>query len=67
MNTPQCAEIIEQIDDGDEVTSAPPGAPTKPANPNKMVNLDKIARNLDPLLAQCAVIVDDPDQTPSSC
>ena len=63
MNTPQCAEIIEQVDDGIEVTSAPPGAPVKAPRPPTTANLESITRNLDPLLAHCAVIVNDPDQT----
>ena len=42
----QTAEVAEQNDDGDEVSS----------------QLDKIA-SIDPLLAQCAVIVGDPIQT----
>jgi hypothetical protein len=43
---PQKAEITEQKDHGDEVSS----------------QLKKIA-TIDPLLAHCAVIVDDPEQT----
>ena len=43
---PQNAEVTEQKDDGDEVSS----------------QLNKIA-SIDPLLAQCAVIVNDPVQT----
>jgi hypothetical protein len=43
---PQKAEISEQNDSGDEVTS----------------QLSKIA-TIDPLLAQCAAILDDPAQT----
>lgn len=60
---PQCAEITEQKDEGEEVTSAPPGAPMKPRAPPTFAQLDTISRNLDPLLAQCAVIMGDPDQT----
>jgi hypothetical protein len=43
---PQNAEVTEQKDEGDEVSS----------------QLKKIA-SIDPLLAQCAVLVGDPDQT----
>lgn len=61
--TPQRAEIIEQNDDGEEVTSAPPGAPMKPRAPPTLAQLDTISRNLNPDLARCAVMVSDPDQT----
>ena len=44
---PQNAEVTEQKDDGEEVISS---------------QLEKIA-TIDPLLAQCAVIVNDPVQT----
>ena len=46
VEQPRKAEIIEQKDNGEEVTS----------------QLKKIA-TIDPLLAQCAVIVNDPVQT----
>ena len=46
IREPQNAEITEQTDSGDEVTS----------------QLAKIA-TIDPLLASCAVILDDPVQT----
>jgi hypothetical protein len=60
---PQNAEIIEQKDDDPEVSSECPGAPKKPAKSAEASDLEKISRNLDPLLAQCAVIVGDPVQT----
>ncbi len=46
-DAPQNAEVIEARDDGQEVTS----------------RLDTIARNLNPELAACAAIVNDPEQT----
>ena len=46
VETPQNAEVTEQTDTGDEVSS----------------ELKKIA-TIDPLLAQCAAILDDPVQT----
>jgi hypothetical protein len=46
VERPQQAEVTEQKDDGDDVTS----------------QLKSIS-NIDPLLAHCAVIVGDPDQT----
>ena len=46
VEVPQTAEIIEQKDEGEEVSS----------------QLVKIA-TIDPLLAQCAAIVNDPEQT----
>jgi len=42
VEKPQQAEVIEQKDDGEEVTSQ---------------------LKIDPLLAQCAAMVGDPDQT----
>jgi hypothetical protein len=65
VEEPQNAEVIEQRDDGDEVTSTPPPTPRAepvcPGAPRK-TDLEKIS-SIDPLLAQCAVIVGDPDQT----
>lgn len=46
VEKPQTAEVTEQKDDGEEISS----------------QLDKIA-TIDPLLAQCAVMVGDPSQT----
>jgi hypothetical protein len=63
MDTPQKAEIIEQKDNGAEVSSKCPGAPKKPAQAIKAKDLDTIARNLGPDLAFCARMVNDPDQT----
>lgn len=85
VEEPQNAEVIEQSDDGEEVSSTPrggsvcPGAPLKAlydhiAEFKEAVNkvtpetvaadpkLSKIS-SIDPLLAACAVIVDDPAQT----
>jgi len=65
VEEPQNAEVSEQRDDGEEVTSTPPPTPRSepvcPGAPRK-TDLEKIA-SIDPLLAQCAVIVDDPEQT----
>ena len=65
VEEPQNAEIIEQNDDDEEVSSTPPptprGEPVCPGAPLKS-DLEKIA-SIDPLLAQCAVIVGDPEQT----
>lgn len=63
IEEPQDAEITEQTDSDTEVSSATPGAPQKGPAPPSDTDLDKIARNLDPLLAQCAVILNDPVQT----
>jgi len=63
MEPSQNADIVEQVDEGEEVTSAPPGAPVKGPRPPMTAQLNTIAKNLDPLLAQCAVMVGDPDQT----
>ena len=65
MEPSQNADIYEQMDDGIEVTSPPPGAPVKAPRPppTNTELLNTIARNLNPLLAECAVMVNDPDQT----
>ena len=63
VDQPQDAEVTESPDEGQEVSSKCPDAPRKPDAVTEARNLDTIARNLDPLLAQCAVIVGDPDQT----
>ena len=65
VEEPQNAEVIEQRDDGEEVSSTPPPTPcTEPVCPGapRKTDLEKIA-SIDPLLAQCAVMVGDPDQT----
>jgi hypothetical protein len=62
---PQCAEVIEQSDDGDEVTSTPPPTPRAepvcPGTPRK-TDLEKIA-TIDPNLATLAAFLNDPVQT----
>jgi hypothetical protein len=62
---PQCAEVIEQSDDGDEVTSTPPPTPrTEPVCPGapRKTDLEKIA-TIDPNLATLAAFLNDPEQT----
>lgn len=65
VEEPQNAEVIEQSDEGQEVSSTPPPTPRAepvcPGAPRK-TDLEKIA-SIDPLLAQCAVMVGDPEQT----
>jgi hypothetical protein len=62
---PQDAEVIEQKDQDEEVSSTPPSTPCQspkcPGAPRKS-DIDKIA-SIDPLLAQCAVMLGDPVQT----
>ena len=43
---PQNAEILEQPDDGVEVTSDCPGAPRKAPKVSEAINLEKITKNL---------------------
>jgi len=65
VEEPQNAEVIEQGDYSEEVSSTPPpmprAEPVCPGAPCK-TDLEKIA-SIDPLLAQCAVMVGDPEQT----
>lgn len=62
---PQPAEVIEQNDEGDEVSSTPPSTPCPspecPGAPRKS-DIEKIY-NYNELLGHCAVIVGDPVQT----
>jgi hypothetical protein len=65
IEEPQNAEVIEQGDDGDEVTSTPPPTPrAEPVCPGAPVKSDlaKIA-TLDPNLAAAAAYLNDPEQT----
>jgi hypothetical protein len=58
---PQCAEVIEQKDQGEEVSSTPPSTPCpSPECPGAPL---KSIYNYNELLGHCAVMVGDPVQT----
>jgi hypothetical protein len=60
VDPPQMAEMTEQEDTGEEVTSRCPDAPKKAP---KVSNLEKISKNLGPDFAFAAVVANDQGQT----